>query len=102
MKTTMVRYKVKPDRIEDNKAYIERVFEELSRTRLAGLQYASFQLEDGVSFVHIATMEKSAGENPLTGTPAFQAFIADIKDRCDEPPVAVDLESVGSYRFFGD
>jgi hypothetical protein len=32
----------------------------------------------------------------------FKAFTAQIKDRCEEPPVAVDLKDVGSYRFFGE
>lgn len=32
-----------------------------------------------------------------TGT----ARIAEIKDWCQEPPSAVELKEVGSYRFFG-
>jgi hypothetical protein len=30
-----------------------------------------------------------------------EAFIAAIKVRCDEPPVAVELDEVGAYRLFG-
>lgn len=100
MKTVMVRYKVKPDRVEENRQYIERVFEALGKTQPAGLKYASFRMEDGVSFVHIASVQHADGENPLSKTPAFQAFVADIKERCDEPPVAVELEQIGDYRFF--
>jgi hypothetical protein len=35
----------------------------------------------------------------LAESAAFKAFQADIKDRCEEPPVAVDLNKIGSYNF---
>ncbi len=97
----MVRYKVKADRAEDNAAYIRRVFEELAQTQPDGLRYASFRQADGVSFVHIALIDTVGGNNPLAETAAFKAFQAEIKDRCEELPVAVELEEVGSYRCFG-
>lgn len=100
MKTTIVRYKVKPDRAEENKEYIRRVFEELDASKPDGLRYVSFNLADGVSFVHIAVVETVDGENPLPKTAAFKDFIADIKDRCDEPPAPSSAEIVGSYRLF--
>ena len=98
MKAVMVRYKVKADRVEENRGFIERVFAALAQSRPQGLRYASFRLPDGVSFVHLAAVDRAGGENPLQATPEFQAFIADIGARCDEPPQAVDLELVGNYR----
>ncbi len=100
MKTTIVRYKVKADRAAENREYIRRVFEELDANRPPGLRYVSFNLEDGVSFVHIAVIEDEAAGNPLSETAAFKEFVAAIKDRCDEPPVATTAEIVGSYRLF--
>jgi hypothetical protein len=97
MRTVMVRYKVKPDRVAENKTYIEKVFEELDREGPTGFRYASFVLGDGVSFVHIVFEESSEGAS-LAGIPAFQAFTADIADRCDEPPVATGMTPVGTYR----
>jgi hypothetical protein len=97
----MVRYKVKPDRAAENERYIQAVFAQLERDRPAGLCYASFKLDDGVGFVHIASIEGAAdGPNPLTALDTFKAFVAQIKDRCDEPPVTTVLNEVGSYRFF--
>lgn len=101
MKRVMVRYKVKPDRAEENEAYIRKVFEELDANSAAGLRYASFKLDDGLSFVHIASIESEGGQNPLAETPAFKTFQAEIKDRCQEPPVAVELHEIGSYRLLG-
>jgi hypothetical protein len=101
MKTVMVRYKTKPDRAHENEQYIEKVFQELQKSRPEGVRYASFKLSDGVSFVHIAAIDTADGNNPLTQSAAFKSFQAGIKDRCEEQPVATDLMEIGSYRFFG-
>jgi len=101
MKTVLVRYKVKADKAAENVAYIKQVFEELKQSSPAGLRYASFKQDDGVSFVHIASIETEDGSNPLGETAAFKAFQAEIQERCEEPPVAVDIENIGAYRFFG-
>lgn len=101
MKRVMVRYKVKANRSAENVDYIAKVFEQLRREQPAGLRYASFKQSDGLSFVHMVSLEAADGANPLAQLSAFKAFTAQIKERCDEPPVAVELEEVGSYRFFG-
>ena len=102
MKRVLVRYKVKDEgRAAENEAYIRKVFDELGEASPAGLRYASFKLDDGLSFVHIASIETEDGSNPLGETAAFKAFQAEIKDRCEEPPMAVDLNEIGSYGMFG-
>lgn len=102
MKRILVRYKVKSDKAEENESYIRKVFEELRQTAPEGLRYASFKLDDGLSFVHIASIETNDGNNPLGQLEAFQKFQEGIRDRCEEPPVAVDLNDIGNYRLFGD
>ena len=97
----MVRYRVKPDQAEANEKLVRAVYEELGRTSPAGLRYATFKLEDGVSFVHIASVDAPDGQNPLSGVEAFAQFQKGIADRCDEAPIATELREVGSYRFFG-
>jgi hypothetical protein len=92
----MVRYKVKADRVAENERYVSQVFEQLARDRPQGLRYASFKLEDGVSFVHIVSLEKD-GVDPLRALPAFKEFTTGIIERCEEPPVATRLTQVGSY-----
>jgi hypothetical protein len=98
MKTVVVRYKVKPDRVADNEELVRAVYEELHRSQPDGLRYATFRLEDGVSFMHLSATE--ADENPLTQVEAFARFTESIRDRCDEPPVVTALEEIGSYRAF--
>ena len=95
MRRVMVRYRVKADRVAEHEGYVRAVFEELARTAPAGIRYAAYKQPDGVSFVHIAFVEAPA--NPLEAVAAFKTFQTGIKDRCDEPPAAVDLTEVGSY-----
>ena len=100
MERVLVRYKVKSDRAQENTDYIQKVFAELQQNSPDGLRYASFKLDDGVSFVHFASIETESGVNPLAESPAFKSFQSEIKDRCEEPPVAIELNEIGSYRFF--
>ncbi len=100
METTIVRYKVKTDRADENKEFIRKVFAQLDQDKPEGLRYVSFNLDDGLSFVHIAVVETSDGKNPLPTSTAFQAFVSGIKDRCDEPPVATKADIVGSFLLF--
>ena len=100
METTVVRYKVKADRADENRQYIKKVFAQLDENKPDGLRYVSFNLDDGLSFVHIAVVESADDKNPLPETSAFQDFVSEIKDRCDEPPVATKADIVGSYRLF--
>ena len=101
MKRVMVRYRVRADQAADNERYIQAVFAELEREKPAGLRYASFKLPDGVSFVHIASVETTDGSHPLTALASFKEFTARIKERCEEQPVTVELHEVGAYRLFG-
>jgi hypothetical protein len=75
MKRVMVRYKVKADRAAENENYISKVFEQLKNDRPSGLRYASFKLNDGVSFVHIVSIDAPDGSNPLGELSAFKVFI---------------------------
>ena len=100
MRTVMVRYKLKPDRAAENEMHIANVFAQLERDKPAGVHYATFKLDDGVSFVHVASLDAPEGTNPLTELSAFKAFTAGIKERCEEPPVSTRLNPVGSYDLF--
>jgi hypothetical protein len=99
MRQVMVRYRVSPDRAAENEALVRTVYDELQASEPAGLRYATFKLEDGVSFLHIAETED--GHNPLSELSAFREFQAGIADRCEEPPLVTDLTEIGSFRLFG-
>ena len=63
----IVRYKLKADRVAENEAFVAKVFEELKRVAPQGLHYATFKLDDGVSFMHLVYRETPEGSpNQLT------------------------------------
>jgi hypothetical protein len=96
----MIRYRVKPDRVAENEELVRAVYKELHDAQPDGFRYATFRLDDGVSFVHIAL---SDGEGtPLAALPAFQRFQQDIGERCDEPPHVSEISEIGSYHRTGD
>src|SRR5215472_13450782 len=99
MANVLVRYRVRPERVAENEELVRAVYEELAETQPGGLSYATFKLDDGVTFVHVARHDD---DNPLPKTRAFQRFQAGIRDRCEEPPVATELQEIGSYRAFGE
>ncbi len=97
MNATVVRYQAKPDRAAENRRLIESVFAGLDEQQPEGFTYKVFQLEDGVSFVHVVIEHGINHPDSLQDVPAFQAFVADIADRCDVPPVASKATVVGGY-----
>jgi hypothetical protein len=94
----MVRYRVHPERAEENAALVRAVYDQLTEQAPPGFRYATYQLDDGVTFVHLAF---SDGPVPLPELPAFQRFQAGIAERCVEPPHASELHEVGSYDGYG-
>src|SRR5262249_60825092 len=97
----IVRYKVKLDQAAENEELVRAVYAELHDSRPAGLRYATFKLEDGVSFVHVAAHSENA-PNPLSELPSFRRCQEKIADRCEEAPAVSPLTEIGSYRFLGD
>ena len=96
MKHTLVRYRVKPEAAAENRRLVEAVLDALMSQSPDGVSYVVVELGDG-SFVHLKT---HFGDEvfEMGGLPAFQAFRRDIAERCDEPPLASDVNIVGRYR----
>ena len=76
MRRVMVRYMVRPDQAEANAALVREVYDELDRTRPDGLRYATFRLDDGVSFVHVASVETGRPQ-PAVGSAGVSAVHGD-------------------------
>jgi hypothetical protein len=94
----MVRYKVKPEFAQDNERLVRAVYDELAQSAPAGLRYATYKLDDDVSFVHLASIETDDGHNPLEEIAAFKRFQEDSRDLRQEPAVSSELREIGSYR----
>lgn len=96
MKTIMVRYQTKETHAALNEGLVRGVFAELRARTPRGLRYASYRLADGVTFVHVATLD-TPDANPLALLPSFKAFQEGLKDRCVEQPGVTELFIVDSY-----
>ena len=92
----MIRCKVRPDEAEASLESFREVYEEMRSVQSKGLRYATFQLEDKVTFVSFAEMK---GPEVLQRLEAFQRLRATPAEQFDEPPVLTMLHEVGSYGF---
>jgi len=99
MKRTLVRYRTKPEKAQENERLIEKVFQELREKSPEGVRYLALKLGDG-TFVHFTSVED--GASPVTALAAFRLFQGGITERCIEPPQAGDATIVGNYRMLGE
>ena len=95
MNTRVIRYTTHPEHADENARLIRAVFAALADTKPEGVHYAAFRLDDGVSFMHVVTLDGET--NPLNDVPAFQEFQANIMNRVVAPPVTVVTTVVGNY-----
>ena len=101
MKQVLVRYKTKPEMVQENARLIEQVFQELHTKSPEGLRYLALRLPDG-TFVHFVTSDRTDGTSPLTTSESFRAFQSGVRERCAELPQSGDVTIVGNYHMLGD
>ena len=93
--TRIVRYRTTSAAADANADLIRAVFDELATSDPGGMRYTAYRLEDGVSFVHIASFD--GDNNPLQHSAAFARFQSGIGERCIEGPAAAEAVALGSY-----
>ena len=96
MSVTVVRYETKPERADENQAFVDQVFAALAAERPGGLTYETFRLDDGVTFVHVASVSTADGSHPLVETPAFATFQEELMDRCVAAPLVMAATGTSS------
>ena len=89
MGTTIVRYTLKPERMDEHLALIDAVFVGLAEIDHPGIHYTVFRSEEGTDFTHIAAFDDQDAREAFNRNDAFAAFTADIGERCSTPPHAV-------------
>lgn len=96
MKTIMVRYRTKAAYADTNVTRVQAVFEELRASQAKGVRYACHRLDDGVSFVHVASVADGV-DNPIPKLAAFKQFQAGLRENLEEPPVTTEASVVEAY-----
>jgi hypothetical protein len=99
VKQTLVRYKTKQDKAQENAGLIEAVFRELRATSPEGVRYLVLRLDDG-TFVHFHSVAE--GAKSVSALEAFQSFQSGIADRLVEPVQANDAIIIGNYRMLDE
>ena len=96
---TIVRYKVKPECVDENERLSHAVFDRVRRDRPRGIDYSLFKEADGQSFVHVFRNQIEDDSDVLTELPEFKAFSATISARCDIPPevTRLSVDPVDTY-----
>ena len=90
----VVRYRTTAETAKENQRLVTAVYAELAELAPEGLQYATYRLADGVTFVHVA----SGTRDVLSEVAAFQEFQRDLGARLDGgPPDASVAAVVGRY-----
>ncbi|MBF9128092.1 hypothetical protein I0C86_03660 [Plantactinospora sp. S1510] len=93
----MIRWKLRPDEVDRELELLRAVYEELASVQPDGVRYATFQLEDKVTFMSLVDL--ATGPELLQQLKVFQRYRTNLDDRCDEPPVMTFLHELGAYRF---
>jgi quinol monooxygenase YgiN len=101
MNAVIVRYELDPDRLDEHLALISDVFDHLRTTSPPGIHYGVTRSVDDTTFTHIGIYEDDDARAVASGSDAFQAFVAEIAERCNVPPHAVEQTVVEGYEVFG-
>ncbi|MFJ4777979.1 hypothetical protein [Streptomyces sp. NPDC088762] len=94
----MIRYTVRPERVEQSVALLRAVYADLERARPRGLRYETFRLDGGGSFLAVIESEGDPVAAPHHRLASFQRYRAALSEICTEPPAVTYLDQVGSYR----
>lgn len=73
-KTTIVRYRTLPEAAEENARLVEAVYAALAHLDPGEFRYATYRLDDGATFVHVARFDGAA--NPLATPSGFRGLPA--------------------------
>lgn len=95
----VVRYSVKNADLEENRALIAKVFEELDRSVPPALQYLAIELDDG-EFLHVVRDDNEASTLPQLV--AFKAFLENHAERRSTPVIRSPATIIGNYRMIAD
>ncbi len=101
MSSVIVRYELKPERLEEHLGLIKGVFEHLRATAPEGVHYGVMKSADGTHFTHVATYDSDEARSAASDNAAFKAFSADIGERCITPPGPVPQEVIEGFGIFG-
>jgi hypothetical protein len=97
MQRMLVRYRAKPEKIEENQRLIGEVFRELRAKSPNDVRYLVFKLGDG-TFYHLV----ADGSKTIASLAAFADFRRGAQDRCIDEPQQLEATVIGNYRMLAE
>lgn len=97
MEYSVIRYGVKEAGVAENRALIEKVFQELDQSAPDALRYLVLELDDG-EFVHVVATAEGAEASPLPRLAAFKAFTDNHAERRSTAVSRSPARIIGNYR----
>lgn len=96
MKAVRVQYTVKPEYVEQNKANVQGVMDDLRNNPIEGMRYSTFYLGEG-SFMHLNVCNDQETMSLLGERDSFKHFRSGLKASGPvSPPKAEPMNYVGS------
>jgi hypothetical protein len=92
----LIQYRVKPEKVEEQKAAIIEFVNNIKAMEDPDISYASYQLPDGVSFKHYASLADEEAKARLQSQDFFRKFADEIDARCDEGPSVTPLTRIAA------
>jgi hypothetical protein len=92
MQRMLVRYRAKPEKIEENQRLIGEVFRELRAKSPKDVRYLVLKLSDG-TFCHLV----EDGSKTIASLEAFAAFRRGGEDRRIDEPQQLEATVIGNY-----
>lgn len=99
MEVLMVQSKIKPGRMSDVQAAVDKMLVALDAQQPEGLRYASLLLPDGETLVALRQLDDGV-KNPLEDLPEYKELLGFVEGCRAAPPVVQMWSITGSYRLF--
>jgi len=93
----LVRYRAKPEKIDENERLIGSVFRELHAKAPKDVRYLVLRLSDG-TFCHLV----EDGSKTVASLDAFAAFRRGGEERRLDEPQQLEVSVVGNYRMLAE
>ena len=97
MQRMLVRYRAKPEKIEENQKLIADVFRELQAASPTDVRYLVLKLSDG-TFYHLVEDHSKT----IPSLKAFAAFRRGGEDRRIDAPEQLEATVIGNYRMLAE
>src|SRR5215470_4261330 len=97
MQRMLVRYRAKPEKVEENQRLIGEVFSELRAKSPSNVRYLVLKLSDGTFYHLVEDTTKT-----IPSLEAFAAFRRGEEDRRIDEPQQLEATVIGNYRMLAE